>query len=169
MTLDQMLELLKKGAETNLMLHNTVAPVFAVFHGKNGADFISPNFANDAMKERSAELIRKHIEQVKAYAVGQVSEAYMVHADGDQARAELTAAMANGVRASNHPQRVEVLIVRIEDRMGVVKTSTAAIVRQHLGDEASKGTLQPWVDLSDTIAGSCGRLTDWFRPTGLVH
>ena len=153
MNLDALVDLLKSGATMNLAKDNHVVPLFALMLPGSKVDFVLAPYRSDEEKEAVAMKIRERVRSTRAEAVGHVSECWTVMGPWD----------TKDPRPQDHPNRMEAIIVRAEDRTGTTRAAIALIVRERPGDESSKATLKEWREMPQAQVEE-GRFVGMFTP-----
>jgi len=155
MNLDALVDLLKSGATMNLAKDNHVVPLFALMLPGRKVDFVLAPYRSDEEKEAVAMKIRERVRSTRAEAVGHVSECWMLNLPSWDAEKD--------PRPQSHPDRVEAIIVRAEDRTGTTRAAIALIVRERPGDESSKAMLKEWREMPQAQVEE-GRFVGMFTP-----
>lgn len=152
--LDFFVQFIKEGSELNFKLRGRVEPMFFLLTPE-GMKFLPVRFTSADQKQLVSEYVKASARELRAMAVGHVSECYTMEATLEEAKA---LDVSKSLR--NHPNRVEQLYFSIESKDGKHVSYSNRIDRLIPGNEKTKGTLQGWVELK---AMTQGRMANWFE------
>lgn len=148
----------------NLEKDGYLAPVcFLVKRQDEGfaLDVMALDFKDDESKERSITVVRIHGMQQKCAAALFVSESWTVEQRGEEAVEAVKKDGYQGVPPSEHPDRKEVVIARLEV-MGESHMASAPITRD--ADDKPSVNVEELLDFTkypnQGLSGT-GRLTNW--------